>query len=132
MTMTIKNVYLALCLLLLVGCEITPFYDDLPATPQPLAPSDGITILNNATVTFQWQSVPRATSYEFHVYDFTHQKDMKYLTVDLHPSDICVADVCSLEKTIAMEPSLHHAWRVRAVNNVGGSIWSRSGFVVNP
>lgn len=79
-------------------------------------------------ITFEWQAVSDATSYEFFITD--GNEGAQELQSGLLPADICAAGSCtiSIDHTLGISDS--HSWHVRAKKDDVESQWSERSFAV--
>lgn len=125
---------LAVCLALswiavsVSGCASGTVYDSVPLVPMNVSPSEESEIANNSSVTFVWQASTGAQYYEFHIFNQQTKDINQYYRRNLQASDVCQNGRCELTVSVSLPEATDHAWRVRAVNNVGFSGWTRTRF----
>ncbi len=115
---------------LLASCASRPYYDVRPSAPINISPSPAVDIIDGAETEFVWRSVQRVHHYEFHVFNRSNADINQYYMRNLDPAQVCAADRCSVVVPVQLPVNTGHAWRVRAINNVGASVWTRSVFNV--
>lgn len=111
---------------LLASCAGSNYYQARPIAPTNLSPAAETKIVQGAETEFVWKSVSRTDSYEFHLFNRNNGDITQYYMQDLKPAKVCAADRCSIVVKVELPINHSHAWRVRAVNNQGASVWSRS------
>lgn len=104
---------------------------NVPGIPSPIRPN-GIDVKSQSLVEFVWRAIPEATGYDFHVFDAVNAEMVDALN-DLPATTVCQSgNLCRITRTVSLQPSDTHAWRVRAVNRDGRSGWTRTQFKVLP
>jgi len=103
------------------------------AAPLPVAPLSNRNIPVEQTVTYAWQPVPQAATYDFFVYDRT-LPGIKFRNANLTASSVCNSYLCQYTPpSQALLPvGERHVWRVAAIGNSGASDFSYSRFNVVP
>ena len=118
---------------LLASCAGSTSYQVRPISPTNLSPAPDVVIVQGTETEFAWKAVSRADSYEFHLFNRNSGDITQYYMQNLKPAQVCAADRCSVVVKVELPVNHSHAWRVRAVNNQGASVWSRWMFdVVEP
>ncbi len=102
---------------------------DPPSSPIAVSPIDGTDIDQGDTVTFVWNEVAVATSYDFGLYDVLSDS-VGSVSEGLLAADICQNSLCSLTIDIALAAGQGHAWQVLASNDAGSSPLLRTSFNV--
>jgi len=100
-----------------------------PEDPVPIFPGQDALLVSGATIDFQWQASPSAETYDFHFFDGVTPLTLPFLE-GYDPAELCVDDVCTLTLPMELPVGNLHAWRVRAVNSIGITGWSRQRFSV--
>ena len=109
------------------ACAHSPEFETAPLMPKNMLPVVDSNLRNGVEITFSWTEVALAVDYEFHVFDRSSGALLNQ-RAGINPSIACAESVCTLTETLDLPPMRRHAWRVRAVNPAGQSMWSRSVF----
>ncbi|MEE9336173.1 MAG: hypothetical protein V3U65_18960 [Granulosicoccaceae bacterium] len=123
-----KAVFILLLSTLLASCASGEYYEARPITPTNLSPAVSSDITVGAETEFVWTAVSRADRYQFHLFNRNNGDITQYYMENLSASQVCAADRCSVVVKVELPANINHAWRVRAMNNQGASVWSRSMF----
>jgi len=119
---------LVICSLVLSACASAPYYDNRPSAPANISPEAAVDIVAGTDTEFVWDAAQRVSYYEFHLFNNTNADIQQYYMRNLEPSQVCAASRCSLRVKVDLPVATRHAWRVRAVNNAGASVWTRTIF----
>ncbi len=115
---------------LLGSCAGNDYPEARPITPTPVSPIDGIDIPVGTEMEFVWTATPRASGYQFHLFNRNNGDIDQYGMRNLRSSQVCAAERCSVVVKVELPINFHHAWRVRAMNAQGFSGWTRRVFDV--
>jgi len=129
MSKLVRKMLLAVSpMMVLAGCATGVVYDAPPPAPVNVSPIEQSDMVVNARTTFVWQASANASYYEFHIYNNANSDIEQYARRNLLPDKVCQNGQCSLTLNVALPYKKDHAWRVRAGNNVGLSVWTRTRF----
>lgn len=129
MNKLVRKTRLAVPLMVLIaGCATGVEYDAPPSAPVNVSPVEQSDMLVNTRTTFVWQASANASYYEFHIYNNANSDIEQYARRDLLASSVCQNGRCSVTLSVALPYKKDHAWRVRAGNNAGLSVWTRTRF----
>ncbi len=103
---------------------------DAPDLPENISPAVGAQLFASSDQVFTWTHSASASSYDFHFFD-SFSGEQTYIT-GLDASSLCDATLCEFSTLVDLPIGNEHAWRVRAINGIGRSEWSRSVFSVVP
>ncbi len=101
-----------------------------PTIPTNITPANDAEFKQGESVVFTWSHDPETATYEFHFFDQTNG-DLTF-TRGIDPQQVCADAECSIEQVIDLPVAPLHAWRVRGINSLGTTGWTRNTFSVVP
>ena len=115
-----------------VSAPLTIIAEPVVLEPAPviIAPLAGTPVLVDEFVTFEWEPVTDALSYEFYLTDAN--LGPQPIVSNLLPADHCVDTVCSYSQVVLLLPDSQHSWHVRARLTETDSEWSNTPLTVIP
>lgn len=117
-------------ILIVLGVSMSATAHAAPEQPWPVSPEVSAVVSENTEVTFRWQAVAGATSYDFYIWDRT-LRSIVLRDNSITPDGACSDNECRVAvNTAVLAPAQRHVWRVAARDATGRSSFSHRYFDV--
>ncbi len=102
-----------------------------PLTPVVISPASYSELNAGGTTEFTWEHEEQVETYEFYFYNNDPdgpRGSVEPFTTGLRAFDLCEAGTCSYTVAVDLPIYDRHIWRVRAINSIDESSWSKTYF----